>query len=181
MIQSSPPTWQSCAQCKLNLCPFPAPALDVDWQSNNTFASCSTDMCIHVCKLGQDRPVKTFQGHTVRSLFPRVKWLFLANNISESFLSTHIKYQITTCSIKWKYKYLLLFLEWSKRYQMGPNWQSPGLVFRWHDLEGNSGSGCFRVKVFHDVWLGILRSFWFFFESRSCCVALIVLELSYID
>lgn len=43
-----------------------APALDVDWQSNNTFASCSTDMCIHVCKLGQDRPVKTFQGHTVR-------------------------------------------------------------------------------------------------------------------
>uniref|UniRef100_A0A8C2DCG8 Transducin (beta)-like 1 X-linked receptor 1b n=1 Tax=Cyprinus carpio TaxID=7962 RepID=A0A8C2DCG8_CYPCA len=41
-----------------------APALDVDWQSNNTFASCSTDMCIHVCKLGQERPVKTFQGHT---------------------------------------------------------------------------------------------------------------------
>uniref|UniRef100_A0A3B3TQC4 TBL1X/Y related 1b n=1 Tax=Poecilia latipinna TaxID=48699 RepID=A0A3B3TQC4_9TELE len=42
-----------------------APALDVDWQNNNTFASCSTDMCIHVCKLGQDRPVKTFQGHSV--------------------------------------------------------------------------------------------------------------------
>uniref|UniRef100_A0A4W4HPJ4 Transducin (beta)-like 1 X-linked receptor 1b n=1 Tax=Electrophorus electricus TaxID=8005 RepID=A0A4W4HPJ4_ELEEL len=41
-----------------------APALDVDWQSNNTFASCSTDMCIHVCKLSQDRPIKTFQGHT---------------------------------------------------------------------------------------------------------------------
>uniref|UniRef100_A0A8C3LKL5 TBL1X receptor 1 n=1 Tax=Chrysolophus pictus TaxID=9089 RepID=A0A8C3LKL5_CHRPC len=45
-----------------------APALDVDWQSNNTFASCSTDMCIHVCKLGQDRPIKTFQGHTVSAL-----------------------------------------------------------------------------------------------------------------
>ncbi|XP_048452195.1 F-box-like/WD repeat-containing protein TBL1XR1 [Rhincodon typus] len=42
-----------------------APALDVDWQNNNTFASCSTDMCIHVCKLGADRPIKTFQGHTV--------------------------------------------------------------------------------------------------------------------
>ncbi|EHB01952.1 F-box-like/WD repeat-containing protein TBL1XR1 [Heterocephalus glaber] len=40
------------------------PTLDVDWQSNNTFTSCSTDMCIHVCKLGQDRPIKTFQGHT---------------------------------------------------------------------------------------------------------------------
>ncbi|CAG2214696.1 F-box-like/WD repeat-containing protein TBL1XR1 isoform X2 [Mytilus galloprovincialis] len=41
-----------------------APALDVDWQSNQTFASCSTDQCIHVCRLGMDRPMKTFQGHT---------------------------------------------------------------------------------------------------------------------
>ncbi|XP_062941157.1 F-box-like/WD repeat-containing protein TBL1X [Cynocephalus volans] len=41
-----------------------APALDVDWEHNTTFASCSTDMCIHVCRLGCDRPVKTFQGHT---------------------------------------------------------------------------------------------------------------------
>eukprot|EP00074_Homo_sapiens_P054360 XP_005262629.1 F-box-like/WD repeat-containing protein TBL1Y isoform X3 [Homo sapiens] len=41
-----------------------APALDVDWQNNMTFASCSTDMCIHVCRLGCDHPVKTFQGHT---------------------------------------------------------------------------------------------------------------------
>uniref|UniRef100_A0AAQ5XZ74 Transducin (beta)-like 1 X-linked receptor 1b n=1 Tax=Amphiprion ocellaris TaxID=80972 RepID=A0AAQ5XZ74_AMPOC len=53
-----------CFSRKLCLCFPTAPALDVDWQSNNTFASCSTDMCIHVCKLGQDRPVKTFQGHT---------------------------------------------------------------------------------------------------------------------
>uniref|UniRef100_H2QY99 F-box-like/WD repeat-containing protein TBL1XR1 n=1 Tax=Pan troglodytes TaxID=9598 RepID=H2QY99_PANTR len=41
-----------------------APALDVDWQNNMTFASCSTDMCIHVCRLSCDHPVKTFQGHT---------------------------------------------------------------------------------------------------------------------
>ncbi|XP_069103747.1 F-box-like/WD repeat-containing protein TBL1XR1-A [Argopecten irradians] len=41
-----------------------APALDVDWQTNATFASCSTDQCIHVCRLGVDRPIKTFQGHT---------------------------------------------------------------------------------------------------------------------
>lgn len=41
-----------------------APALDVDWQTNNSFASCSTDQCIHVCKLGTDKPIKTFQGHT---------------------------------------------------------------------------------------------------------------------
>jgi len=41
-----------------------APALDVDWQTNNSFASCSTDQCIHVCRLGLDRPIKTFKGHT---------------------------------------------------------------------------------------------------------------------
>ncbi|XP_050060519.1 F-box-like/WD repeat-containing protein ebi [Aphis gossypii] len=41
-----------------------APALDVDWQTNNSFASCGTDQCIHVCRLGLDRPVKSFYGHT---------------------------------------------------------------------------------------------------------------------
>ncbi|XP_066141889.1 F-box-like/WD repeat-containing protein TBL1XR1 [Euwallacea fornicatus] len=41
-----------------------APALDVDWQTNTSFASCSTDQCIHVCKLSMDRPIKSFQGHT---------------------------------------------------------------------------------------------------------------------
>lgn len=43
-----------------------APALDVDWQTNTSFASCSTDQCIHVCKLNVDKPIKSFQGHTVR-------------------------------------------------------------------------------------------------------------------
>ena len=38
-----------------------APALDVDWKSEESFASCSTDKQIHVCQLGQDRPVKSFQ------------------------------------------------------------------------------------------------------------------------
>uniref|UniRef100_A0A1I8GPN8 WD_REPEATS_REGION domain-containing protein n=1 Tax=Macrostomum lignano TaxID=282301 RepID=A0A1I8GPN8_9PLAT len=41
-----------------------APALDVDWQSDTTFASCSTDQTIQVCRLGEDRPIKTFHGHT---------------------------------------------------------------------------------------------------------------------
>ena len=41
------------------------PALGGDWQRKDTLASCSTDVCIHVGKLGQDRPIKTFQGHTV--------------------------------------------------------------------------------------------------------------------
>ncbi|KAM7353387.1 transducin beta like ebi [Cochliomyia hominivorax] len=41
-----------------------APALDVDWQNNNSFASCSTDQRIHVCRLGTEVPIKTFKGHT---------------------------------------------------------------------------------------------------------------------
>lgn len=41
-----------------------APALDVDWRNNDSFASCSTDMSIHLCKLGHDQPLKTFQGHS---------------------------------------------------------------------------------------------------------------------
>ena len=60
--------------------PGTAPALDVDWQNNTSFASCSTDQCIHVCRLGMDRPCKTFQGHTVRS--QRVA----APSVSVSFL-----------------------------------------------------------------------------------------------
>ncbi|GAU93188.1 hypothetical protein RvY_05166 [Ramazzottius varieornatus] len=40
-----------------------APALDVDWKDDKTFASCSTDQCIFVCRLGSDKPLKTFRGH----------------------------------------------------------------------------------------------------------------------
>jgi transducin (beta)-like 1 len=41
-----------------------APTLDVDWRDDDTFASCSTDTAIHVCRLGGDAPVATFRGHT---------------------------------------------------------------------------------------------------------------------
>ncbi|CAG7667495.1 unnamed protein product [Allacma fusca] len=51
-------------QCTQQFAFHNAPALDVDWQSNTSFASCSTDQCIHVCKLGVDKPIKSFQGHT---------------------------------------------------------------------------------------------------------------------
>ncbi|KAL8494523.1 hypothetical protein ACS0TY_025364 [Phlomoides rotata] len=40
-----------------------APALDVDWRNNNSFATCSTDSMIYVCKVGESRPIKTFSGH----------------------------------------------------------------------------------------------------------------------
>ena len=41
-----------------------APALDVDWKDDITFASCSTDKTVHICKVGLDRPIKTYTGHT---------------------------------------------------------------------------------------------------------------------
>lgn len=40
-----------------------APTLDVDWRNNTSFATCSTDKLIHVCKLNEKHPVKTFCGH----------------------------------------------------------------------------------------------------------------------
>jgi len=54
----------STGMCKQQFAFHSAPALDVDWKSDESFASCSTDKQIHVCQLGQDRPIKSFQGHT---------------------------------------------------------------------------------------------------------------------
>lgn len=51
-------------QCTQQFSFHSAPALDVDWQTNTSFASCSTDQRIHVCKLTIDKPIKSFQGHT---------------------------------------------------------------------------------------------------------------------
>ncbi|KAE9614268.1 putative transcription factor WD40-like family [Lupinus albus] len=39
------------------------PTLDVDWRNNVSFATSSSDHMIHVCKIGDNRPVKTFAGH----------------------------------------------------------------------------------------------------------------------
>ena len=49
-----------------------APALDVDWQNDISFASCSTDQKIHVCRLGNSNPIKTFQGH--QNEVNAIKW-----------------------------------------------------------------------------------------------------------
>jgi transducin (beta)-like 1 len=46
--------------------------LDVDWRDNESFASCSVDKSIYVCKLGHDQPVAKFEGH--RDEVNAVKW-----------------------------------------------------------------------------------------------------------
>ena len=43
------------------------PTLDVDWRNNVSFATSSTDNMIYVCKIGENRPIKTFAGHQVCS------------------------------------------------------------------------------------------------------------------
>ena len=40
-----------------------APALDVDWKDDVTFASCSTDKTVHICRVGTAKPLKTYTGH----------------------------------------------------------------------------------------------------------------------
>ncbi|KAI7899633.1 WD40-repeat-containing domain protein [Cokeromyces recurvatus] len=37
--------------------------LDVDWMDNTTFASCSSDKTIYVCKVGASKPLKKWVGH----------------------------------------------------------------------------------------------------------------------
>lgn len=49
-----------------------APTLDVDWQNNTHFASCSADTDIHVYRLGVDKPIKTFSGH--KNGVNAIKW-----------------------------------------------------------------------------------------------------------
>ncbi|KAI9318986.1 WD40-repeat-containing domain protein [Dichotomocladium elegans] len=37
--------------------------LDVDWMDNTTFASCSSDKTIYVCRVGEAEPLKKWTGH----------------------------------------------------------------------------------------------------------------------
>mmetsp|Transcript_4165 Transcript_4165/g.8569 ORF Transcript_4165/g.8569 Transcript_4165/m.8569 type:complete len:544 (-) Transcript_4165:229-1860(-) len=49
-----------------------APTLDVDWRNNISFATCSTDQMIYVCKLGESAHLKKFQGH--KDEVNAIKW-----------------------------------------------------------------------------------------------------------
>ncbi|KAL1527783.1 hypothetical protein AB1Y20_009168 [Prymnesium parvum] len=48
------------------------PTLDVDWRDETSFASCSTDKMIYVCKLNSPSYLKCFQGH--RDEVNAIKW-----------------------------------------------------------------------------------------------------------
>jgi len=53
--------------------------LDVDWQSDTTFATCSTDKAIHICRVDRERPIRSFVGSESSSTGHRdevnaIKW-----------------------------------------------------------------------------------------------------------
>ncbi|KAF3440210.1 hypothetical protein FNV43_RR18493 [Rhamnella rubrinervis] len=52
-------------ECKQQFDFHSGPTLDVDWRNNVSFATSSTDNMIYVCKIGENRPIKTFAGHQV--------------------------------------------------------------------------------------------------------------------
>lgn len=59
-------------ECKQQFEFHSAPTLDVDWRNNLTFATCSTDTRIQICKVGERLPLKTFSGH--QSEVNAIKW-----------------------------------------------------------------------------------------------------------
>jgi transducin (beta)-like 1 len=49
-----------------------APALDVDWKDDLTFASCSTDKSVLICRVGSSKPLHRYTGH--KDEVNAVKW-----------------------------------------------------------------------------------------------------------
>jgi WD40 repeat protein len=49
-----------------------APALDVDWKDDTTFASCSSDRTVHIYNVDFDTPLKIYKGH--KDEVNAVKW-----------------------------------------------------------------------------------------------------------
>lgn len=49
-----------------------APALDVDWKDDLTFASCSTDKSVLICRVGSSTPLHRYTGH--KDEVNAVKW-----------------------------------------------------------------------------------------------------------
>ncbi|XP_055821413.1 WD40 repeat-containing protein HOS15-like [Solanum dulcamara] len=48
------------------------PSLDVAWRNNDSFATSSADKMIYVCKVGENKAVKTFSGH--QNEINAIKW-----------------------------------------------------------------------------------------------------------
>lgn len=65
---------------------YVGPTLDVDWRNNVSFATSSTDNMIYVCKIGENRPIKTFAGHQVCSWIVLLIIIIILHQISVPLL-----------------------------------------------------------------------------------------------
>ncbi|TQE07256.1 hypothetical protein C1H46_007166 [Malus baccata] len=73
------------------------PTLDVDWRNNVSFAMSSTDNMIYVCKIGENRPIKTFAGH--QGEVNCVKWDPTGSLLASCSDDISAKVICATCSI----------------------------------------------------------------------------------
>ncbi|RWS01878.1 F-box-like/WD repeat-containing protein TBL1X [Dinothrombium tinctorium] len=90
------------------------PVVDVDWQSDESFASCSSDGRIHVCKVGCDRPIKTFREHTKQVNV--IKWdasgRYLASGSDDSTVKIWTTHQGKLLDLK-KHQKDIYTVEWA--------------------------------------------------------------------
>ncbi|CAI5454242.1 unnamed protein product [Caenorhabditis angaria] len=62
-VDKSTVVWNSDGTMKQSYTVHESSALDVDWVSRDSFASCSTDKKIMICKVNHFTPIKTLVGH----------------------------------------------------------------------------------------------------------------------
>ncbi|XP_063986941.1 F-box-like/WD repeat-containing protein TBL1XR1 isoform X2 [Diachasmimorpha longicaudata] len=131
-----------------------APALDVDWQTNTSFASCSTDQCIHVCKLHVDKPIKSFQGHTIS---------YFRGEVHATFF--HVAQCVTTGSedCLMKNRMPKSYQNWDFLIRLGQSLLNEVNAIKW-DPQGNLLASCsddMSLKIWsmkQDTWVHDLQA-----------------------
>lgn len=67
---------------------FLGPVVDTDWLNTTTFASCSTDKRICICRVGSEEPVEILNGHSVSVIHRKLpnEWFITFAALCRTFL-----------------------------------------------------------------------------------------------